>query len=172
MKKTIVSFIALSITILLNSGASFAVKNSENPTLKVANEIPQSAEPAKTMEQKNAELEAKLKFTPAQRKKSRAIRLAEQKESCAIEKQIKEKQDELTQIQESKFEFGKVRAKKAQKAKLKNEILELEQKKTEVSEKYIKQYDAMLNAKQKAQIEKIREEHKALLNCSDEKKKK
>lgn len=168
MKKAIVSFITLAAVFSLNAPPSFAfcpIKKKCAQKVESENKVVKQG-PAKTLEQKNAELETKLKFTTAQRKKARALRAAEQRESAQITKQINAKKAELTSVEDSKFEFGKIRAKKTQKEQLKKDIQALESKKTAVTAKYTKQYDSMLNTTQKKQLDKIRAENSLQTNAA------
>jgi len=166
MKKITLTFILIISVLIFNSLVSYAsTANTNEFTVK----------PVKTLEQKNAELEKKLKFTNSQRRKARTIRLAEQRETKKIENEIKAKNTQLKSIEDSGFEFGKVKAKRAQKKQLKKDIIALEQKKIEVTAKYTKQYDAMLTANQKKQLDKIRAENLEKLNsckkCAEHAKK-
>ena len=155
MKKTF--SLLLLVSILTISGTSvYAEKNEPPKTEQKQEQINKVEHPSK--EEMKKQFEQRLNLSEKQKEKAKTIHQQGREEMAPIMAQIKQKHQEIEMVKMSKMATKMQEEKIAQ---LTTEIQTLEKQAHEIRKKNSKEFEKILNKKQKAELEVMKAEGRA-----------
>ena len=120
---------------------------------------------AKILAEKQAGLSADLGLSKPQQDNMKVIFDAKAKALEPVITEIMAKKQALREIEQSRFELTKIKAKKQQKAALEGELSALKDKRKAISDKYHQDFEAILTDAQKVKWTEIKQQHQSKLRA-------
>lgn len=114
---------------------------------------------AKAVEKRRAYLNTELGLTKVQQDKAKIIFDSKMKDLGPVISEIKAKKQALKEFKNTPFELTKIKTKKEQKALLKADLKTLKEKRKAITDKYDKEFEAVLTDAQKTKWTEIKKAH-------------